>query len=163
MLKVVLVLAFLGILLAGSLAPDWFSGRPDPDASAPTTTEPGPPSTTLVPIDVRPAPPTTDAPAPVHLGTMLDGEPHLLRPDPPAVLFVGGVPLEIRRIERLSTNADCDGLRTTLEQWLSVAAILDEIDPVDAGDISPDVIEVARAASVFARASFDALAELDCG
>lgn len=167
-LRVVVVLAFLGILLAGSLAPGWFTGGSDPLDTATTTTEPGPPSTTLVPVDIRPAPPTSDPPVAVHIGTMLDGGMHVLRPDPPAVLFIGGIPLEIRRIDGLAANGDCAGLRTALDRWLPMAELLDEVDlvddgQVDDGQVTVDALETARAASVFARAAFDALVGLDCG
>lgn len=160
-LRVAVVLAFLGILLAGSLAPSLFRNDPAPVDGSTSTSVASSPATTLVPVDVRPEPPTTEtASTVVHVGTMLDGGVHVLRPNPPEVVFVGGTPLEIRRIDALEAAEDCEGLRATLDRWLLGAAPLEEAEL----DRPPGAaLEMAQTSSVFARSAFDAMARLDCG
>lgn len=166
-LRVLIVLGLLGVLLAGSLVPGWFGGDSEPTESASATTELVPPATTLVPVDIRPAPATTEPLVELYLGLMLDGRTHVLRADDPAVFFVAGVPLEIRRIDGLAANGSCDGLRQALDRWLPIAEALDELEQSSDDDESTDdparVLEVVRQASVYARAAFDALATLGCG
>lgn len=169
-LRVIIVLTLLGVLLAGSLAPSWFGGASERPESATTTTEPSPPSTTLVPVDLQRRPSTTEHLATFHVGTMLDGRPHMISSDDPGTFFLGGAPLEIRRIEGLTANGDCEGLREALERWLPIGAALEELEELevathegDEGDDLAQMVELSRQASVYARAAFDGLAMVGCG
>lgn len=178
--RVLLALGLLGVLLAGTLAPGWFGGDPAADELPPSTTDPGPPATTLVPVDIRPPPPTTAPIAPIYVGVTLDGDLHLLEPDSPSVVFLGGVPLEIRRIDGLAATGNCDELRETFERWYPFARLLETVtDPSgvigraadgEAGDQADDeaarelaeFIEATTVSSVYARAAADALAAVPC-